>query len=178
MDKSYISFAFNGFTSSESIKSANIHEEGIKGNDIMDKKHMVVLAIGLILVFSAFTGCLGDDGGDDGEDDSSSGDLTGTTTYSGDWSGTVGEDDYSGTWEFDVDFDEGDVSGSFDVEGGGSGDISGTVSDGTINAEGEAGFGTVEWSGDFSSNGEEVSGDWELKQGAQYGSGTWSGTEQ
>ncbi|MEF8874567.1 MAG: hypothetical protein V5A88_07865 [Candidatus Thermoplasmatota archaeon] len=146
----------------------------------MEKKHIFVLAIGLLLVVSvAFAGCTGDDSDENGEDDGNgNGGLSGTSTYSGEWSGTVGGEDYSGTWEFDVNFDEGNVTGSFDVDGGGSGDITGTVSDGEIEAEGNAGFGAVEWSGDFTSDGEEVSGSWELSEGAQYGSGTWSGTEQ
>ncbi|MBS3816869.1 MAG: hypothetical protein KGY76_04835 [Candidatus Thermoplasmatota archaeon] len=146
----------------------------------MDRKYIAVLVIGLILVGFALSGCTSDDSsGNESEDDGNgggSGDLSGTATYTGTWEGTVGEDDYSGTLEMDVDFDEGNVTGSF--TGDASGDIQGTVSDGTIEAEGEAGFGSVVWSGDFTSDGGEVSGDWQIKNNAAYGSGTWEATEE
>ncbi len=152
------------------------------------RKIIYILAI-LILFFGlALTGCTEDNGVEDngeehnGEEDNGvpdNGDdengLTGTNDYSGDWSGSIGTDDYEGTWEFQVDFDEGTVSGWF--EGDGSGDITGTVSDGVIQAEGEAGFGHVEWSGTFSSDGNDISGTWEVNEhGYQIGSGTWSGS--
>jgi len=85
--------------------------------------------------------------------------------------------EYSGTWQFEVDFDEGEVEGWF--KGDGAGDITGTVSDGIIEASGEAAFGVVYWSGEFSSDGEEVSGTWEISEEASEfgeGDGTWSGS--
>ncbi len=143
----------------------------------MDKKYISILVIGLILVGFAFSGCTSDDsGGEDSENGGETGGLTGTTTYTGTWEGTVGGEAYSGTLEMQVDFDEGNVTGSF--SGDASGNIQGTVSDGTINAEGEAGFGAIVWSGDFTSDGGQVSGDWEIKDNAGYGSGTWEATEE
>ncbi len=135
----------------------------------------------MLLVGLVFSGCIGtDDENNDESDnvdndvDGNDGKMTGTANYSGTWSGSIGGESYSGTWEFDVDFDEGTVTGSF--SGDGTGDITGTVSDREIQASGNAAFGTVEWSGDFTSNGEEVSGTWELAGDYAYsGSGTWSG---
>jgi hypothetical protein len=105
---------------------------------------------------------------------------TGENTYSGEWEGTLGthgfHKEYSGTWQFDVDFDEGEVEGWF--KGDGAGDITGTVSDGIIEASGEAAYGVVLWFGEYSSNGEEISGTWEISESASEfgeGSGTWSG---
>ena len=157
------------------------------------KRYLFVLVVSAILILGiGFSGCIGedDDNGDDdngednGDDDNGedNGDedngedngLTGSNTYSGEWSGKVGGEDRSGQWEFTVDFDNEDVSGWF--EGDGSGDIEGTVSDGEIDASGEAGFGYVEWSGEFTSDGEDISGTWEVEEeGYQIGSGTWSG---
>lgn len=147
----------------------------------MNKTHIIVLAIGLILVVGAFAGCIGEDDDDDengendnGDDNGEDNGLTGSNTYSGEWSGTVGGEDRSGQWQFTADFDEEKVEGWF--EGDGSGDIEGIVSDGEIDASGEAGFGYVEWSGEFTSDGEEISGTWEVEEeGYQIGSGTWSG---
>ena len=105
----------------------------------------------------------------------------GEATYSGEWEGSLGiaplTMEYSGTWQFEVDFDEGEVEGWF--RGDGAGDITGTVSDGIIEASGEAAFGVVYWSGEFSSDGEEVSGTWEISEEASEfgeGDGTWSGS--
>jgi len=105
----------------------------------------------------------------------------GEATYSGEWEGTLGiaplTMEYSGTWQFEVDFNEGEVEGWF--KGDGAGDITGTVSDGIIEASGEAAFGVVYWSGEFSSDGEEVSGTWEISEEASEfgeGDGTWSGS--
>ncbi|MFP4197612.1 MAG: hypothetical protein ACLFS6_08190 [Methanomassiliicoccales archaeon] len=113
-------------------------------------------------------------GSDDGDGaGNGDGDLTGTETYSGTWSGSSSEmGDIGGIWEFTVDFDEGTVSGWF--SGDGSSDISGTVSDGILSAEGQAAFGTITWSGDFSSDGSEVSGNWEITDAN--GSGNWNGS--
>ncbi len=106
---------------------------------------------------------------------------TGEHTYSGEWEGTLGAHgfsmEHSGTWQFKVDFDKGEVEGWF--KGDGAGDITGTVSDGVVEASGEAAFGVVEWFGDFSSDGEEISGTWEIAESASEfgeGSGTWSGS--
>ena len=106
---------------------------------------------------------------------------TGVNTYSGEWEGSLGissfSTEYSGTWQFEVDFDEGEVEGRF--RGDGAGDITGTVSNGIIEASGEAAFGVVQWSGEFSSDGEEISGTWEITETASEfgeGSGTWSGS--
>ncbi len=148
----------------------------------MNRKYITVLVIALLLAGFAFSGCTDngsnedDSDGDDNGNGGGSGGLSGTATYTGTWEGTVSGDAYSGTVEMQVNFDEGDVTGSF--SGDASGDIQGSVSDGTINAEGQAGFGAVEWSGDFASDGGEVSGDWELAEGSQYGSGTWQATEE
>ncbi len=141
------------------------------------RKKIYILAI-LVLCFGlALTGCTEENGEEDengGIDDDENG-LTGTKDYSGVWSGTLNNDDYEGTWEFEVNFDEGTVSGWF--EGDGSGDITGTVSDGVIQAEGQAGFGYVEWSGTFSSDDNDISGTWEVNENSyQIGSGTWSGS--
>ncbi len=105
----------------------------------------------------------------------------GEATYSGEWEGSLGiaplTMEYSGTWQFEVDFNEGEVEGWF--KGDGAGDITGTVSDGIIEASGQAAFGVVYWSGEFSSDGEEVSGTWEISEEASEfgeGDGTWSGS--
>lgn len=138
----------------------------------------------------ALAGCVGDDGDgpeDNGDDDEPAvtddggpedngdeeADLTGTETYSGAWSGSIGGESYDGVWEFEADFDTGRVEGAF--HGDGNGDITGTVSGGEIDAEGAAAFGTVEWSGEFSSGGQEISGTWELAENVP-GSGEWSGS--
>lgn len=112
----------------------------------------------------------GENGDQNGGD---TGDLTGVETYSGEWSGSIGFESYSGVWQFEANFDEGTVEGWFD--GDGSGDISGSVSGGEIDAQGGAAFGTVEWSGDFSADGQDISGSWEIAGDAP-GSGTWSGS--
>lgn len=146
------------------------------------KKIFLVLLVASLLIFSvAFTGCT-EDGGenetdetDDGSDGGDGSEWTGTSTYSGTWEGTVGGEQYSGTLQLEADFDEGNIIGNF--SGDGEGDIQGTISGGTIDADGTAGFGTVVWSGDFSSDGASIDGNWELEQGAQYGSGTWQATE-
>lgn len=105
----------------------------------------------------------------------------GEATYSGEWEGSLGvaefSKEYSGTWQFEVDFEEGQVEGRF--RGDGAGDITGTVSDGIVEATGEAAFGVVRWSGEFSSDEEEISGTWEItKEASKFGegSGTWSGS--
>ena len=106
---------------------------------------------------------------------------TEVNTYSGEWEGSLGIPSFStensGTWQFEVDFDEGEVGGRF--RGDGTGDIIGTVSGGIIEASGEAAFGFVQWSGEFSSDGEEISGTWEITDVTSEfgeGSGTWSGS--
>ncbi len=106
---------------------------------------------------------------------------TGEATYSGEWEGTLGTHgfsmEYSGTWQFKVDFEEGEIEGRF--RGDGAGDLTGTVSDGIVEASGEAAFGVVRWFGNFSSDGEEISGTWEITEVASEfgeGSGTWSGS--
>jgi len=145
----------------------------------------LVLAIGLFFTIGCF-GLFGEDeveipengvpeNGEQTEEDNGEEheDLTGTATYSGTWTGSLMGEENSGTWEFEVDFDAGDVSGWF--EGDSAGDISGSVSDGVISAEGDAAMGTVTWSGTFSADGSELSGDWEFADGL--GSGTWQGTE-
>ncbi|MDZ7763985.1 MAG: hypothetical protein U5K00_06105 [Melioribacteraceae bacterium] len=106
---------------------------------------------------------------------------TGENTYSGEWEGSLGvaafSKEFSGTWQFEVDFEKGEVEGRF--RGDGAGDITGTVSgDGIVEASGEAAFGVVRWSGNFSSDREEISGTWEITEvasGFGEGSGTWSG---
>ncbi|MFO7792966.1 MAG: hypothetical protein R6W73_08330 [Candidatus Saliniplasma sp.] len=137
------------------------------------KRYLVFLIAALLIIGIAFSGCTEDDeNGDDEDGEDGEDGLTGTETYSGDWSGSIPDnDEASGTWEFTVDFDEGTIDGWF--KGDGSGDITGTVSDGVVEASGDAAFGTVEWSGDFTSDGSEVSGDWELVD--YEGSGTWIG---
>jgi len=106
---------------------------------------------------------------------------TGVNTYAGEWEGSLSissfSTEYSGTWQFEVDFDEGKVEGWF--RGDGAGDITGTVSNGIIEASGEAAFGVVQWSGEFSPNGEEISGTWKITDTASEfgeGSGRWSGS--
>ncbi len=103
------------------------------------------------------------------------------TTYSGEWEGSLVlhgfSKEYSGTWQFEVDFDKGEVEGWF--KGDGAGNITGTISDGIIEASGEAAFGVVQWFGKYSSDGEEISGTWEIAEEASEfgkGSGTWSGS--
>ncbi len=114
-----------------------------------------------------------EDGTTNGETDHYVG--TGEESYSGSWEGEGPQgNDYEGTWEFTVNWDTGDVTGSFD--GDAAGDINGSVSEGELSAEGEAGFGLVEWSGSFSSDGSEISGDWKVEEsGITAYSGTWSG---
>lgn len=140
-------------------------------------KRKIILSICVtLLILLAFSGCVETNNDADNNDTDPNGneiDLTGTATYSGIWTGSsVDMGDIQGTWQYTVNFDQGTVSGWF--EGDAAGDISGTVSEGIIQAQGEAALGTVEWSGSFSSDGEEVSGSWEFLMG--YGSGTWSGT--
>ena len=105
----------------------------------------------------------------------------GVTTYSGQWEGSLVFHEfskkYSGTWQFEIDFDKGEVEGWF--KGDGAGDITGTVSDGIIEASGEAAFGVVQWFGEYSSDGKEISGTWKIAEGVSEfgkGSGTWSGS--
>ncbi len=137
------------------------------------KRNILVIICVVLMVGLTFSGCIDSNNNGGGQDDGGGG-LTGTATYSGTWSGSIpGNDDASGTWEYTVDFDAGTVSGWF--KGDGSGDITGSVSGGTIEASGAAAFGTVEWSGTFTSDGSEVSGDWELTE--YQGSGTWSGSK-
>ena len=148
------------------------------------------LYAGAIVSVAAFGGCAGDDeepadnsgngtetatGTEETETEAGNGtdELTGVETYSGEWSGTIGVEDYNGVWEFETDFNSGQVEGEF--YGDGRGDISGTVSGGEINAEGAAAFGTVKWSGEFSSNGQAIAGTWELAEDMP-GSGEWSGS--
>lgn len=104
--------------------------------------------------------------GEDATDDSEGYSGTGTDNYSGTWTSSQ----VSGTWEFTVDWEKGEITGS--TSGGYVADISGSVSGGTIDAEGEAAMGTVSWSGSFSSDGTSVSGEW---SGVGY-TGTWSGS--
>ncbi|MEF8779135.1 MAG: hypothetical protein V5A46_00475 [Haloferacaceae archaeon] len=108
---------------------------------------------------------------EEAEDDTD--ELTGVETYSGEWEGEIGLEEYNGVWQFEADFDNEQVEGEF--YGDGRGDITGTVSGGKIEAEGAAAFGSVKWSGEFSSDGEEISGTWELAEDAP-GSGEWSGS--
>lgn len=158
----------------------------------MYRRHILVTGFAIA---GALAGCAGDgDTGDNGtaaqagsngegaqaasdEKTDQTGDttdeLTGVETYSGEWSGSIGGESYSGVWQFEANFDDGQVEGWF--EGDGSGDITGTVSGGKIDAQGGAAFGTVEWSGEFSSDGQEISGTWELAENLP-GSGTWSGS--
>jgi len=159
----------------------------------MNKTHIIVLAIGLILVVGAFAGCIGEDDDDDengendngeddngeddnGEDDDDDGYVgSGTETYSGTWEGEDATgDEYDGTWEFTVDWENEDVSGWF--YGDAEGDIEGSVSAGEIDAAGEAGLGYVTWEGTFTADGSSVSGNWEIEaQGLTTHSGTWTG---
>jgi len=144
----------------------------------MKKEKIAVLAIGLLLVFSlAFVGCIGEDD-EENDDDNGEYEGTGTETYSGTWEGEDLEgNEYEGTWEFTVDWEDEDVSGWF--EGDAEGDIDGSVSEGEITAEGEAGLGYVTWEGTFSPDGSSISGDWEIEAGGYVAySGTWSGTKQ
>lgn len=135
------------------------------------KKSFVVIVAFLLIIAIGFSGCMGNESEDDGN--GGSGDLSGTDTYSGTWTGTSPQGaEISGTWEFDVDFDEGNVTGTF--SGDASGNIEGTVSGGTVDAEGDAAMGTVTWSGEFSNDGSDVSGNWEFKD--VEGSGTWTGS--
>ena len=139
-------------------------------------KKVLSLTLVLLLAVIVVAGCTGNGNDEQISNGEFNGEgLTGRETYSGEWSGSIMMEDFSGTWQFEVDFDEGNVEGWF--EGDGAGDITGTFSDGVISAEAEGGaaFGTVEWSGDFSSDGEEVSGTWE-GAGDIPGSGTWSGS--
>lgn len=163
----------------------------------MYRRHLLLTGIAIV---GSLAGCGGDDdgtggteqtdgteqaspGGSDGggteQDDSteqtdeSTTELTGVETYSGDWSGSIGGTSYSGQWQFETDFDTGEVTGWF--TGDGEGNISGTVSGGEVDAEGGAAFGTVVWSGGFSSDGQEISGTWELAEDTP-GSGEWSGS--
>ncbi len=137
------------------------------------KKYFVFLVAAILIIGVGFSGCTEDNGSDGNGDENGGEELSGTAIYSGNWSGSTDQmGDISGTWEFKVDFDAETVSGSF--SGDTSGDISGSVSDGQLDAEGDAAFGTVEWSGDFSDDGNDVSGNWELATGG--GSGTWSGS--
>jgi hypothetical protein len=132
----------------------------------------ICLTLSIVL---AFSGCLetNDDSTTDDPNGNDEIELTGMKTYSGTWSGSLpGNPDADGTWEYTIDFEKGTVTGWF--SGDGSGDITGSVSNGMIEASGAAAFGTVEWSGQFRSDGTEVSGEWELVEVP--GSGTWSGT--
>jgi len=156
----------------------------------MYRRHFLVTVLAST---GALAGCAEDDGtnanadqsggtgepeqtdGNEGTDQTgdATGDFSGVETYSGEWSGTIRGESYSGVWQFDANFDEGRVEGWF--EGDGEGDITGTVSGGTIDAQGGAAFGTVEWSGEFSDGGRDISGTWELAEDLP-GSGTWSGS--
>ncbi|MFO8110244.1 MAG: hypothetical protein R6U17_06990 [Thermoplasmata archaeon] len=120
----------------------------------------------ILMVSAGFTGCLDDEDNDADE-------LTGTATYPGTWGGTGEGDDMSGTWEYEVDFDAGTVSGSFADDFWG--DISGSVDDGVLEADGETAFGKVEWEGNFSSDGEDVSGTWEAVDVSGYFQGDAAG---
>lgn len=154
-----------------------------------NKKIFFVLLIASLLVLSvAFTGCTedgsdenGTDDGENGEDDNGEDDEyvgTGTETFSGTWEGedASGQDQYEGTWEFTVDWENEDVSGSFDGDAEGD-DLTGSVSDGEITAEGEAGLGYITWEGSFSADGSSVSGTWEIEEsGYTAYSGTWTGS--
>ncbi|MGM0510148.1 MAG: hypothetical protein ACQESD_03360, partial [Thermoplasmatota archaeon] len=116
---------------------------------LKNKKIYLVLLVASLLIFSvAFTGCT-EDGGenetdetdtgddtdetDDGSDGGDGSELSGTSTYSGTWEGTVGGEQYSGTLQLEADFDEGNIIGNF--SGDGEGDIQGTISGGTIDAD-------------------------------------------
>lgn len=128
---------------------------------------MAIAVVVILLVGTVLAGCLGND-----DEENGVGDLTGTATYSGTWAGSSAEmGDIDGTWEYEVDFDAGTVTGSF--TGDLWGDITGSVDDGVLEADGKAAFGTVEWEGDISSDGEDVSGTWEAVD--EDASGTWSG---
>lgn len=131
------------------------------------KERLVSFVVGLLLVFITVSPVTSNQVSDQGNTD-------GTVTYSGEWSGSIGYQEVSGEWTFHVDFEVGEVKGKF--TGDGAGDISGTVSNGKIEARGMAAFGAVQWSGEFESGREEISGTWELMSVDVPGSGTWSGS--
>ncbi|WP_411717713.1 hypothetical protein [Natronomonas sp.] len=154
---------------------------------MMNRRRVLVTGVSMAGILA---GCTGnndepegaDDTGDtdtadnESDDAGATGDepeLSGVETYSGKWSGTIAGESSSGRWQFEANFDEGKVEGWF--EGDGAGDITGSVSEGTIDAKGGAAFGTVEWTGEFSSGGQEISGTWELAEDRP-GSGEWNGS--
>ncbi len=150
-------------------------------------RKIYVLAILILLVGLAFTGCVDDndvnDNDDNDVDDNDDNDVdngyvgTGEEVFSGEWEGqdALGQDDYEGNLELTVDWENEDVSGWFD--GDAEGDIDGSVSAGEITAEGEALGGYVTWDGTFSPDGSSVSGTWEIEaDGITTYSGTWSGS--
>lgn len=100
---------------------------------------------------------------DEGTDDTS----TGGEDYSGTW--TSDDGNFEGNWEFTVD-DDGNVTGS--TSGDVKTSLSGSVTEGNIEAEGTAAGGTVTWSGNISSDG-SASGTWKLP--AKNLTGTWEG---
>ncbi len=141
-----------------------------------------ILALMLVLVLMASGVTLaacgnGDDETDENGVNGTNGtpeqELSGSATYSGQWSGSseaMGE--VGGTWEFEVDFDSGTVSGWF--QGDSAGDISGSVAGGVIEASGSAALGSVSWDGSFNADGSRISGEWKFAGGM--GSGSWRGT--
>ncbi|KXA94828.1 hypothetical protein AKJ65_03290 [candidate division MSBL1 archaeon SCGC-AAA259E19] len=75
----------------------------------------------------------------------------------------------SGTWQFTVNWNTNEVTGS--TSGGIEADISGSVSEGKIDAEGTAATGTVTLQGEFSKDGASISGTWS----GLGDSGKWTG---
>ncbi|MFO8009514.1 MAG: DUF4412 domain-containing protein [Dehalococcoidia bacterium] len=144
----------------------------------MMMKKILALTLVLMLMASGLTLAACGNGDDDGNgevtpEETAEQELTGTATYSGEWSGsseTMG--DVGGTWEFTVDFDAGTVSGWF--KGDSAGDISGSVVGGEIEASGSAALGSVSWDGSFNADGSRISGEWKFAGGL--GNGTWEGT--
>ncbi len=99
------------------------------------------------------------------------GELTGIVNYSGTWTGQAEGENVDGIWEFKVNFDEENLTGWF--IGNASGRVNGSVYQEEIEAESESIWRTVDWSGSFSANGSEVSGEWKLSD--LEGHGTWEG---
>ncbi|MGM0461493.1 MAG: hypothetical protein ACQEQ4_03635 [Fibrobacterota bacterium] len=122
-------------------------------------------AIGLLIGFILLFSCSDTTGPDD---DQNNDDIQ---TYSGSWSGSMAGDAVAGSWEFDIDFSDSSITGIFtgDIEG----DIAGDLTSSGIVAEGTGSEAVFEWSGTFSEDKNDASGDWTV-QGDISGSGTWS----